>query len=227
MPDSAGVVGSDREVGEGGEEIGEPARLAFALCHEIGNLLAAVRLQAHMLDEGLGRKQIAIASIEIDDLAYRSAALLRHLRPLLAPLAGTPVREDPAAVAAGLEREIAEQGGRGVRIEVQVVAGLARVAIEREVIHHLIASLLHVACEAAQPRGRVVLRVEPREGEVAFVVEDDGASADDPSGWSRQALRGRALLCAVADHILRKRGGRLVAGRSEGLSRVELLLPIA
>ena len=32
---------------------------------------------------------------------------------------------------------------------------------------------------------------DPSVAEVAFVVEDDGASADDPSGWSRQASRPR------------------------------------
>jgi nitrogen-specific signal transduction histidine kinase len=205
----------------------EGTRLCLAVCHEIGNLLGAVRLQAHLLDEELGRKQIALASVEIDDLSSHAAALLRQLRPLLAPPLDPLPSEDPASVARSVERELAEQGGRGVQLEVRAPAGMPRVAIEREVIHHLLTSLLYLAREAAQPRGHVALRVEERSGELAFVIEDDAMDAEDPSGWRRQALRGRPLLCAVADHILRRRGGRLEAGRRDGRTRIELLLPRA
>jgi nitrogen-specific signal transduction histidine kinase len=203
----------------------EGTRLCLALCHEIGNLLGAVRLQAHLLDEDLGRKQIALASIEIDDLSARAAALLRQMRPLLAEPAEAGGAEDPAAVVAGIEHEMAEQGVRGVRFEARVAAGVPPVAIEREVIHHLLASLLQLSCEAAKPRGHVVLQVESRPGEVTFAVEDDALDAEDPSGWRQQPLRGRALLCAVADLILRRRGGRLEAVRRDGRTRIELRLP--
>ena len=50
--------------------------LAFAIAHEIGNHLAGIRLEAHLLDEALGARGLAKASLAIDSLAGQAAPLL-------------------------------------------------------------------------------------------------------------------------------------------------------
>ena len=39
------------------------ARLVFAISHEVGNHLGGIRLQAHLLDEELGAREMAAAMI--------------------------------------------------------------------------------------------------------------------------------------------------------------------
>ena len=82
--------------------------LVFALCHEISNLVAAIRLQAHLLDEELDARGLAVSSLEIDDLSARCAALLALVRPVLNEVAATAVPAPiPANVIAhGFERAL-------------------------------------------------------------------------------------------------------------------------
>jgi len=203
------------------------ADLAFALCHEISNLVGAVRLHAHLLDDDMGPRELARASVELDDLSARASALLTHIRPLLSPRPGKRDVVVPGALVEGVRRQMDEQGVRGTHFTAHVETGLPALEIDQDVIHPLLMSLLFCALEAATPRGSVALRAEGRPEGVAFVVEDNGAVDEDPALWREQMQRGRPLLCAVASSICAKREGHLEAVREDGLTRVALVLPVS
>lgn len=202
-------------------------QLLFALCHEIGNLVGAVRLHAHLLDDDMGARELALASVELDDLSARASALLSHIRPLLS---GPPLRRgevEPAALIGVVHKMMEEHGGRGTQLRVDVLPELPPVDVDQDAIHPLLTSLIFCALEATSSTGRVTLRVERRREAVAFVVEDDGPVDEDPTLWHEQMRRGRPLICAVASVILEKRGGRLEVTRDGGRTALALVLPVA
>ncbi len=190
------------------------ARLVFALCHEIGNLVGAVRLHAHLLDDEMGPRELALASVELDDLSARATALLSQVRPLLSdPAPGESA--DPASLVGVVGQLLEEFGGRGKVFSACAEPGLPPVAIAREVLQPLLTSLLYAALEAVDAGGRVSLAARATQEEVAFCLEDDAVPDEDPRLWAQQMQRGRPLLCAVADFLLQKRGGRLEVSTHE------------
>ena len=98
----------------------DSAALVFAMCHEISNLVAAMRLQAHLLDEELDARGLAVASLEIDDLSARTASLLALVRPVLTE----PLKDVPpiaaGVIALGFERALTEYGERGFEIVFEI-----------------------------------------------------------------------------------------------------------
>jgi nitrogen-specific signal transduction histidine kinase len=203
----------------------DEAELVLALCHEIGNLVGAVRLHAHLIDDQMGTRDLALVSVELDDLSARASALLAHPRPLLSNGPGTLAAVSPAAVLGGIQRLMDEHGGRGAKVSFDVAAGLPDLQVDLEVVHRLLESLLWIALESASSHGSVSLRAEAHPRGVAFVIEDDGEVDEDPALWGEQMLRGRPLLCAVAQNIVGKRGGRLEVSRNDGSTRVVVVLP--
>jgi signal transduction histidine kinase len=204
----------------------EARRLALALCHEIGNLVGAVRLQAHLLDSELSPKQLATSSVEIEDACARSSAWLSLMRPLLSDVSrGGEYGVLPAAALSALHYTLEACGEPGVDVSIECGKDLPEVAADPDTVQHLLLTLVFGAMEAARPRGQVSIRAVPGQDadEVCLVVEDD---ADDALGdWRQEILRGRSLACALADQILSRRGGRLEVGRSQGINRVALILP--
>jgi nitrogen-specific signal transduction histidine kinase len=203
----------------------EGTELVLALCHEIGNLMGAIRLHAHLLDDDMGPRDLAMLSVDLDDLSARSSALLAHMRPLLLP--GPRALDDvkPEALLSGLQELMEDHGGRGAVLAFSAEDSLPTLRTDQEVIHHLLLSLLYVTLETTSSTGSVSLRAEAREDGVAFVLEDDGDVDEDPTLWRDQMKRGRPLVCSVASEILRRRGGRLEVERSAGITRIALLLP--
>jgi nitrogen-specific signal transduction histidine kinase len=203
----------------------EGTELVLALCHEIGNLMGAIRLHAHLLDDDMRPRDLAMLSVDLDDLSARSSALLAHMRPLLLP--GPRALDDvkPEALLSGLQELMEDHGGRGAVLAFSADDSLPTLRTDQEVIHHLLLSLLYVTLETTSSTGSVSLRAEAREDGVAFVLEDDGDVDEDPTLWRDQMKRGRPLVCSVASEILRRRGGRLEVERSAGITRIALLLP--
>jgi nitrogen-specific signal transduction histidine kinase len=202
------------------------AELIFAMCHEIGNAMAAVRLQAHLLDDELDAKSLALASLVIDDMAARSSALLALVRPVLAESGGASLPTKGDAIFAALARALEEHGGRGASLRFESESDLPEVSADPEVIHFLILAQVFCALEAVQPRGSVRVSAAREGSELVFAVEDDGLLDDEEIDWRSQSLRGRSLACAVADHVLRKQNGRFGLARRGDLNRAELRLPV-
>lgn len=216
-----------REAAPKGIGESDGAELVFALCHEVGNLVGAIRLHAHLIDDEMGPRDLAQASLEIDHLSARCAAMLAHIRPLLS---GAPAIVDevaPDELLHSLESMMREHGVRGAELEFNAEAHLPVLRVDREVLHHLLQSLLFATLEVASGQGAVSVRAVRRGRRVAFEIEDDGEVDEDPAAWRDQIRRGRPLLYAVADDVLGKRGGRLEITRQDGCTRVALELPEA
>lgn len=201
------------------------AELAFALCHEIANLVGAIRMHAHLVDARMTPRELARASVEIDDLCARSSALLAHFRPLLDEAGAITRAAAPLDLVNGLRDVMSHHGGRGTQLDFEAADGLAPIAIDQEVLHYVLQSLLFAGLEATGGRGTVGLSVQEGHGAAIFAVDDDGPVDEDPSAWRRQAARGRPLVCAVADAIVGRRGGSVEVTRDGGRTRVSIRIP--
>ena len=201
--------------------------LLFALCHEMGNLVGAIRLQAHLLDEEMAPKDLAIASVELDDLSARVSALLAHIRPLVSEQHRRADDVNVSDLFAGLVHSLEDVGSHGVALSTDPGEPGLSVHVDRDVVHHLLVSFAYVAVEAVRPSGSLRLSAESDGKCVALVLEDDGRIDEDPAEWADQSLRGRPLLCAIADDVLGKRGGRIDARRDGDWTRIALWLPSA
>lgn len=203
------------------------AELACDVAHEVGNLVAAVRLQAHLLDAELSARELASASLGLDALSGRAGALLGLLRPLLTPDRGTL---DPVAPGSALDvvrLAFEEEGTRGRRIEVGPAGPLPAVELDPAVLQALLRVHLGLALEAAPERGAVRVSLEREGACVVFRIEDEGRADEALSEWRSLARRGRPLACAVASEILARRGGACEAESGEGGSRVWLRVACA
>lgn len=202
--------------------------LVFAMAHEIGNQLGAIRLQAHLL--GLGDEQdppaLARTSIDIDSLASRAAPLLALLRPILSP--PTPIEPGPSGAVSwsslldGLRRQIEDEGTRGIQIEISAPSDPQTTAPAVDWLQPLLMSLVGSTLDTATRGETILLSLDPRAHEIALVIEDDCAEEDlSPEA----ALRGRPLSVSIARYLLGGCGGRVEVLRVEDRSRVELIFP--
>jgi len=204
--------------------------LVFAICHEVGNLVGAIRLNAHLIDEDASAVELATTSVDIDDSSSRIRSLLALVRPLLSddPSLDTPV--SAGVLARGVNEALEEYGGRGVQIAVEAGEGLPEVVVRPETLHHLLVSLAFYGVEEARPRGHVHVGVAVDDkGQVVVRIEDDGEEDESlahPRASEPSELTGRALACAVAAVILERLAGSVEVSRRDDRTCVELTLPV-
>jgi signal transduction histidine kinase len=202
--------------------------LVFAVCHEIGNLVAVIRLEAHLLDDEGGTLGLARAAISIDDLSARVGALLTQIRPLLDPPSPDDQGQvDPAALLAHLREALNEHGGRGVSIEVESASRLPRVVSDPERTNALLLLLALAAVESAAPSGSVRVEVKADEAGVAIDVVDDGPEDFELADWRNAAKRGRSLVLQLALAVIHPLGGTVKVARRERCTHTLLHLPLA
>ena len=201
------------------------AELVFSLCHELGNMMGALRLCAHLLDDEMGPKDLARTSVDVDDLSARSAALLSLIRPLLSLDPRSLELMSVVSLVSNLEGLLAGHGTRGASMTFEVAHDIPSIRVDVGMFQRLIQSFLYLALESASRTGQVLLQAEARGDEVAILIEDDGPEGEDPAGFREQMRRGRPLLCAVAESILKKQGGRFAAERDGDRTRITLFLP--
>jgi signal transduction histidine kinase len=198
--------------------------LVFALCHELGNLLAAARLEAGLLAADAGAAELATAAERIAEWSARAGSLLALVRPLLAPEAVLLLAADPLDVLDGLRSGLDESSDSRVVIALKSAAQLPGVSLAPELLHHLLLTAIYCGLEAAAPEGRVRVAAEAEGDSVAFVVEDEGGfGAADRA----PELRGRPLTHEIARVLLAGLGGRFEAVRSAGRTRVAFAFPVA
>ncbi|MCH2187558.1 hypothetical protein MK280_17020 [Myxococcota bacterium] len=201
-----------------------PTELSLALCHEVGNLVGAIRLHTHMIDEDMTPRDLAHVTLEVDGLCARSATLLSHLSPLLSePRAPSSV--DPDELIASVRDVVVEQGGRNVQIAELSLTSPRLMQGDREVLHRLLQSLLFATLDLTRSGDSVTLGVESASDTIALTVEDEAPVREDPCDWRLQVKRGRPLLLAVAHEVLASVGGRLQVSREESRTRVAFILP--
>jgi signal transduction histidine kinase len=215
-------------LGDSKQDNSEEARqLVFAMCHEISNLGAAVRLHAHLLDDELDPRGVALASIEIDDSSARSGALLALVRPVLSQPSEESNHAEAEVIVLGLQRAIDEHGGRGVTLSVESPDGLPKVHADPQIMHYLLLTHLYGAIDSAGSGGEVRVVVESGDDEVCFALEDSGPVDEQHLGWKEAAQRGRPLSCAIADYVLKKFGGRIEVERAAKGTRTSIRVPSA
>jgi hypothetical protein len=182
--------------------------LVFALCHEVGNLLAGVRLQGDLLG---GQEGLRVAGH-----AARAGSLVGLVRPLLDPTrAPSPV--DAAALLEGLRRDF--DASEPVAIEAAGAGLLPALAGDAEALHHLLLAELRAALEQARGAGApgVRLSCERTVDGADLCVERPGAlAADEPP----ERLSGAALTRALAVALVARWGGRVTAAADSGHARV-------
>ena len=203
-----------------------PTELSLALCHEVGNLVGAIRLHTYMIDEEMTPKDLAHVTLEVDGLCARSATLLSHLSPLLsANRQGYEI--DPIELIVSVRDVVIEQFGRSVQVLTPPEEGALKIQGDREVIHRLLQSLVFATLDLTRSGDSVSLAVESDAEMVSLVVLDESPVREDPSDWRSQVKRGRPLLLAVAHEILTGLEGRIEVSREESQTRVAFVLPRA
>lgn len=200
--------------------------LVFAIAHEIGNHLGAVRLQAHLLDEDLDPHSLALASVEIDGLAGRAGPLLALLRPLLSPktlsTGGTRDVASWSFLLAGIGQHFEDEGTRGVSIQIEAPADSELTVANADWLHSLLIALLDATLSVVPRQGTIQLGLRAIGEQLSLMVEDDGPEEDLSAD---AALRGRALAVALARELLVLVGGQVETSRKDGQTRVELIFP--
>jgi hypothetical protein len=170
--------------------------LLFALCHEVGNLLAAIRLHSQFVDEE--------SAARISELTDRAGSLVALVRPLLSdPPPSVPLL-DPLDLLEALQRGLDGVEGARVRVELKSAVDLPGVAIDGETLRHLLMADLFAALEDLPGGERVRVVAQPSADGVAFVLEAPGEATPDAPALK---LTGRALTRALAAAILGRRGG--------------------
>ncbi len=196
--------------------------LVFAVAHEIGNYLGAIRLRAHLLDEDLDPRALATASVEIDAFAGRAGPLLALLRPLLAPEDVTTQCGHWSVLFTGIRRHMEDEGTRGVVVEIQAPAEADHPAPEADWLHSLLIALIEATLSSVPKKGLIQLGLEGNEDQTTLFIEDDGPEEDLSPG---APLRGRPLAVSIARRLVASIGGRVETSRADERTRVELIFP--
>jgi len=196
------------------------AALVLAICHEVGNLLAAVRLAAHLAAREPASSDAG--PVQIEDLAAHAGALLAQIRPLLARRSA-PVRVAPEQLLKALERALAEPAHGEMRLEVRMPRALPDVDVDPDALYNALLTLALVALEATKPDGRVRLSAQRADTGVCFVVEDDGQASDleDTPG------RGRGLALQLVRRVAQRCGGKATVRPRRRGTRIEVWLRAA
>ena len=199
--------------------------LVLAIAHEIGNHLAGIRLEAHLLDEELGARGLAKASLAIDSLAGQSGPLLALLRPLLAPGARPTEGVTCARVLEGVRRQLLEEGTAGRAIELEI-ADAASGSLAIEGLHSLLLALVGLPESSLEADGPIRLRLDRSGSEIELVCELPGEPFREAlAQGDSHLLRGRALAVAIARTLVADAGGVVDVQVESGRSRVVLRLP--
>jgi hypothetical protein len=203
----------------------EPRELVFALCHEVGNLLAAARLHAHLLAPRAPGEALRDARLGVARAAVRAGALLAQVRPLLAPDTVPPLAVAPGEALRSLQQCL--DAGAAARLVVDLGAAreLPAVRVAPEVLNALLLDAALLALDASGGRERVRVSAQALGARVAFRVE--WAAPPAPAAPGPAALCGRALALACADALLGPLGGGAVGSRAAGRERLDYRVPRA
>ncbi len=211
------------------ERLASLGRLSASVAHRVKNPLSSIKALSQALREDLPaddprRQDLSLILGEVDRLAQVTGQLLQFARPAPAEVAAV----DLAALAEDLVLLFGHQAGaQGVAVDLDVPAGLPRVAADAGGLREALANLVENALEA-MPRGGT-LRVtastaaaadgdgEPR---VRLVVADTGPGIPaaergrifEPFYTTRPGGTGLGL--AIARSRLEALGGRIAAGEN-------------
>ena len=194
------------------------------LSHELGNLLAAIRLAGHLLAGHLPARDRALLSVEVERLSAHAAALLSLTRLLRKP--GDLVAVSPRELLAALRRSVSDCVPEGVKLTIVAGRGCPDLSADPDAVHHLLQATVLSAIGAVGDGGRVRVSVGAQGRRVRFSVVDDGPRLV-PADLGSRTPRGRALVADLVDTVLRNCGGRLELGKPRRGAHLDLWMPAA
>ncbi len=159
----------------------DPVRLTLALCHEVGNFLAAARLSAHLIGRESDPARIRAGAEDIDTVTTQAGAIVGHLRPLLTDARDCHVHVDPSELLAAVERAVTRPAPHGPLLELRSQGDLPNVGVDADALHHLLVTLVLAAWEASPPDGRIRVAAE-RARETGSVVDLDAYCGELEAG---------------------------------------------
>lgn len=199
-------------------------RLLVALAHEVGNLLAAVRLSAHLLPHASEARERARGARQIEHLAAQAGELLAQVRPLHATLrVGTTIA--PSEVLDGVGRALADAPGFEKLTVLAPARPLPDVRVDPDALVQALLALTRGAFDAAAEGVPVTLGARRDGKRVTFEITQAGRPIEDPAPGSLP--RGRALAVRLAAAALRQDGGDCHAVSRAGITRVRVIVAVA
>jgi hypothetical protein len=203
--------------GRGVEVKPSDARRVVALAHEVGNLLAAVRMSAHLLPLAGSAGERARAATELERWVAHAGELLALVRSLLSDSGGRRSRVAVAEVLGGLEQILALPGEVSGGISVAgAPRGVSHVRVDLDALHHVLLVLVRTLF-AAQPEADVSVRAGRRGARIDFVVASTGTCAS----------QGADLALDVANAALRGSRGRVTRDKVRKGASFRVSLPAA
>jgi signal transduction histidine kinase len=201
------------------------AELVLAICHEVGNLLAAARLSAHLLPRS-GEEDQGMASA-LEDLSAQAGWLLSHVRPLLTDDPKSRIHLSPSSVLGAVARALREGSGTGSPPEVQMPEELPEVVVDPDALHHVLLTLVRSGHEAMEGGKETVVSAHQRSGRVVFTVRDRAARTKAQGRAPAGLRRGQALALEIARALARRDGGSLTTRTLLGGLEIGLSFPSA
>jgi C4-dicarboxylate-specific signal transduction histidine kinase len=195
----------------------------LAICHEVGNLLAAARLSAHLLP-GTGEDDKARAEA-LEDLAAQAGWLLSHVRPLLTDDPKSRIQVSPASVLDAVARALRDGSGAASGPEVQVPDELPEVQVDPDALHHVLLTLVRSCREAMEGGKEIVVSAQRRGKGVVFTVFDGAPRARSHHSRAPSPPRGRALALEIAHALAVRDGGTLLNRKTTRGTEVALVFP--
>lgn len=192
-------------------------QLVFALCHEIGNLLAASRLEAYLLRTNQEESDLAQASETISRVAARSGSLLALIRPLLSPAKTLDDTLEVMEVLDRLHRGLDDDCVSRVKLDMKAASRLPDVSVNSDAIQNLLLTDVYLALAFLEPDEAVSVSACAMGGGVAFQVEH---RAERTELEDSETLIGHALAVACGSAILSASGGGVEVARDEDRIRV-------
>ncbi len=190
-----------------------PEELVAALCHEVGNQLAALRLTGHVLKYDKTKDELEARSQSVEELATHAGSIVGLIGPLIGASKSSIAVVNPLDLLEGLSRTLPDAVVDRVEIVLPEEGEISEVVGNFHMLSGLLLALVLGSCEASSKESVVKVSLEERPQEVAALIEDSGAVKEVREGSEGMALRGRELMLAVANRLLaRVEGGVEIEG---------------
>lgn len=182
----------------------EAVSLVLALCHEVGNELAAARLSAHWGAREADPDQRALAAAGVDVSLARAGAMLAEIQPLLARSSAPARGVDPVEILSDVRRDLRPLRLGPIQVEVRIPRRAPRVRADARLLCVLLVDRVLRACARDGIAREGILRLGGRRRDDRFVLRLSGLRAvGDEDAWlgrARAALGPLGTRVEVSDH---------------------------
>ena len=203
-----------------------PEDLVLGLGHEVGNILAGIRLGAHLVARRLFDGDVSDGAARTERETTRAGAYLGQMRPLLVTTRGRRPRVPVQEVLGALDRSLGAAAGGPRQLAIRTPRGVADLLADPDALHHVLVALVLCAADATPDGGKVCVSARESGPNVVLRIEDDGGPLEAGPPPGQPPRRGRPLVLAAAAQIARRQGGRLTVTQRPAKrgTRVEIAL---